>query len=174
MIKKVFLFLVLIVLQLSATHYNSTVLELEAKLFPKIILLSEQIDKKAPYLDLYIITEDIDRESAQDLKYMIEDYYPKKISNKTIRVSIKEFSSFKKRPDALIVLYHNAKELTQIALWANKNNVISLAYDPSYMEYGIMGSLYVGKVTKPYLNRAIMQKYNFKFNPYLLKLSKFR
>jgi len=174
MIKKVFTLLVMLSLQLSATHYNSTVLELEAKLFPKIILLSEQVDKDAIYLDIYIITKEIDKESAQELKYLIEDYYPEKISGKTIRVTLREFENFKKKPDALIVLHHSAKELEKIALWANKNRIISLAYDPSYMQYGIIASLYIGKVTKPYLNREVMQKYNFKFNPYLLKLSKFK
>jgi len=174
MIKRVLSLLIILSLPLFAVHYNSTVLELEAKLFPKMILLSEEIDKESQYLEIYIIAKEIDTRSAQDMKKSIKSNYPDKIMGKEIVVSIKQFKDFAAIPDAIIVLHHDKKELTKIALWANENRVISLAYDPSYMKHGILASIYVGKSTKPYLNAKIIQKYGFIFNPYLLKLSKFR
>ncbi len=168
----IFLFL-LLGANLSALEYDETILELEAKLFPKIILLSDDIQKKSDILSIYIIAQDVDKKSAIYLKELIHSNYPEKISGKKIEVAIKKFMLFKKKPDAIVVLNHNAKQLTKIAYWANTHKVISLTYDPYYMRYGLLASLYIGKATKPYLNSAVMKKYNFNFNPYLLKLSKF-
>ena len=173
MIKKLFLLCLLFISNLSALEYDTTILELEAKLFPKMIFLSDSSNKKSNTLSIYIIAQEIDRKSAEYFQNLILTNYPKKISGKKIEVSIREFTKFKENPDAIIVLDHNQEILTKIALWANTNRVISLAYDPYYMSYGLLASLYIGKTIKPYINSTAMKKYNFSFNPYLLKLSKF-
>jgi len=174
MIKRVLSLFLILSLQLWATQYKPTVLELEAKIFPKMILLNLELNKKSDTLNIYILTKEWDLYTADELKEYIELYYPKKISGKKIIVSIEVFQNFQQIPDAIIVLKHNKKELIKIANWANKKGIISLAYDPSYMQYGILASLYIGKSTKPYLNKSIIQKYGFKFHPQLLKLSKFK
>ena len=174
MIKRVFSFLFLVSLQLFASQYNSTVLELEAKLYPKIILMNQDIDKNSQQLKIYIISEKIDFNRAQELQRAIYSFYPDTIMGKKIIIKIKEFQEVYKKPDALIVLYHPQEELQKIAQWANNKKIISLAYDPSYMDKGILASLYIGKSTKPYLNKKMIKKYNFIFNPYLLELSKFK
>lgn len=174
MIQRVLSLFLILSLQLLATQYEPTVLKLEAKLFPKMILLNEGLDKTSDSLHIYIVTKEWDLNAAEELKSNIESYYPQKISGKKVVVEIKEFNKLKNLPDALIVLHHSKDELIKIARWANRHKVMSLAYDPAYMEYGLLASLYIGKSTKPYLNKKIIQKYGFKFNPYLLKLSKFR
>ena len=173
MIQKLLLLYFLVVSSLSALEYDATILELEAKIFPKMLLFSDSLDKKSQKLSIYIIAQEIDVKNAEYLQDLIHTYYPEKISGKKIEVSIKEFQEFSKKPDAIIVLDCDEERLHKIANWANKNGVISLAYDPYYMSYGILASLYIGKSVKPYLNSVTMKKYNFSFNPYLLKLSKF-
>lgn len=174
MIKRVLSLLLLLSLPLLASHYNSTVLKIEAKLFPKMALLNENLDKNSTELKLYILALPEDFNRAKELKNFIEFYYQEKVGGKDIRVSIKQFKDFEKLPDALIILHHSPEELTKIAHWANRHKIVTLAYDPSYMEYGLLSSIYIGKSVKPYLNREVIQKYNFIFNPNLLKLSKFR
>ena len=174
MIHRTLSLLFLASLKLFAINYNSTILELEAKLFPKMILLNENINKKINNLTIYILSEEIDVYVAVELKEAIEANYPDKISGKFIKVSIKKFNTFENLPDAVIVLNHNEEELSEIALWANEHGVISLGYDPSYMEYGILGSLYIGKSTKPYFNAKKILQYGFIFNTNLLKISKFK
>jgi hypothetical protein len=174
MMKKILTLLLLASLQLFATQYNSTVFDIEAKLFPKMVMLSRDLDQEDKYLDLYILTQERDEHYAQEFKSAIETNYTHELRNKIVRVSIKQFQNLKKLPDAVIVLQHSPKELEEIALWANTHKIISLAYDPSYMDYGILGSLYIGITTKPYLNKEIIKKYRFSFNPYLLELSKFK
>lgn len=164
----------LLSMKLFASQYNSTVFELEAKLFPKIVMLSENTSRESQSLILYIIAKKEDTYDAQEFKEAIETNYPKKLMNKVVRVFIKEFDNFKQDPDGIIVLHNEQKEILEVAEWANQNKIVSLAYDPSYLKYNILGSIYIGRSVKPYLNREMMQKYNFNFNPYLLELSKFR
>jgi hypothetical protein len=75
--------------------------------------------------------------------------------------------------DALLVLSHEPKELEIIALWANNNKIVTFAYEPGSLEYGLIASIYIGKTTKPYLNNHMIKKYGFIFDSYLLQLSKF-
>ena len=174
MIQKALALFLLLQLQIFGANYNSTVIELEAKLFPKMILLSEDIDKNSPSLIIYILTQEEDLDYANEFKEAIQTNYPDKLMGKTLHVFVKQFDSEQKRPDAMIILYHPNEELEKIALWANNKRIITLAYDPSYMNLGILASIYLGVSTKPYLNSEIMKTYNFNFNPYLLELSKFK
>lgn len=173
MIKKFFL-LSLLSLQLFASQYNSTVFELEAKLFPKIVILSENIKTESKNLILYIVAKEEDTYDALEFKEAIELAYPNKLMNKVVKVFVKEFNALEGNPDAIIVFQNSEDEIRKIAKWANTNKIISLSYDPSYLDYNILSSIYIGRSIKPYLNRKIMQKYNFSFNPYLLELSKFK
>ena len=174
MIKKLLTLLLVLSLKLFATQYDDTILALEAKIFVKMTLLSEDRDTtRDDTLRIFIIARECDIKTAQKFKSLIADRYPHKVLGKKVSVQIKEFTPSMTYPDAIIVLKHSQLQLQEIASWANEHKVISYAYDPAYMRTGILASLYIGKCLKPYLNKAIMHKYHFKFNPYLLELSKF-
>lgn len=170
---KILLFLFL-TLQLFGNYYNSTMIEIEAKLFPKMMIFSADIDKKSKILKIEIVAHAQDYRYAQEFKEAIKSNYPDKLMNRALQVSITELSKMDSSSDAIIVLNHTEKELVKIATFANSRKIPSFAYNPFYMDSGILASLYIGRTTKPYLNKDVMQKYNFTFNPYLLKLSRFR
>jgi len=174
MILRVLTLFILVQMQIFAANYNSTIVELEAKLFPKMLMLSEDLNKESHNLDIYIVAQEIDFTQAKVFKETIESIYTEKLMNKNVRVSIKDFDSIDNYPDGIIVLYHSYEETLQIANWANSNKIVSFAYDPSYLDFGILASIYIGVSTKPYLNKYVIKKYNFNFNPYLLELSKFK
>ncbi len=177
MIKKSFLlFFLLVSTLLCAKRYDSRIITIEAKIFPKIALLEQNIKQNpSTEISITIIAKEIDFNIAEDFKAKIESSYPDMIGKKKIIVSISEFNDPNINfPDAVIVLSHEDKELQKIASWANKNTIVSFAYDPSYLNYNLLASIYIGKSTKPYLNRKIIKKYNFIFDPYLLQLSKFK
>lgn len=175
MIQKLFfLFLVLSAL-LGAKEYDDTVMDIEAKLFPKMALLEEKIaNNPSPYLTIAIIYTESDYDAAQNFKQKIESYYPNKLRNKKVLVTLAQFGlSHIVDTDAFLVLSHDAHDLEIIALWANKNKIVTFAYEPTFLEYGLIASIYIGKTTKPYLNNHSIKKYGFVFDPYLLQLSKF-
>ena len=174
MIKTLFALFTL-TLQHLASNYDCTIINIEAKLFPKIALLEKRIeDDKSEFLNIAILSSDIDAYFANKFKNSINAHYPDAISNKKIIVTTAIFdNNLKEKPDAVIVLYHSPQELRQIASWANKNKILSFAYDRDYLEYGLLASIFIGKSIKPYLNGATIKKYGFVFDSYLLQLSKF-
>ncbi|MEA3330922.1 MAG: hypothetical protein U9Q29_04430 [Campylobacterota bacterium] len=148
---------------------------IEAKLFPKIALLEQDIKQSSSkLLKITIVANEMDFNAAEYFKRKIELNYPNEIREKLIIVNISKFKpSTMQNPDVIIVLSHQPKEQRTIALWANQNKIVSFAYDSSDLNYGILSSIYIGKSVKPYLNRKIIKEYNFIFDSYLLQLSKF-
>ncbi len=176
MIQRVFALLLILSLQLFAKQYNTNIINIEAKLFVKIALLEEGIrSSDSPILSIYILAKKIDENAAKKFQSAIEADYPNVLLNKRVTVQIVQFNTaMQQKPDAVIVLQHKKKELQEIAAWANKNKIVSFAYDPAYLKNGLLVSLYLGKTTKPYLNKKVIQEYGFVFNSYLMQLSKFK
>ena len=176
MIQRVLTLLILLSLQLFARQYDNTLLDSEAKLFPKIAMLEKNIkNKNSAVLSLVIVSKKIDFSIAKKLKLRILKNYPNKILNKKVNVRIKRINQLSPNNiDALIVLSHPKKATQALALWTNQNNILSFSYDASDLDNGIVASIYIGKTTKPYINKRVLQKHNFSFDSYLLQVSKFK
>ncbi|MBN2816701.1 MAG: hypothetical protein JXQ67_08455 [Campylobacterales bacterium] len=159
-------------IQLFASHYNSTILELEAKIFPKMLMLCENLADLNRSVHISIIVQEQDKHYAQELKTAIDTHYKQGLMDKRIEVSINQFQTLTHKPEAVIIFHHAQKEVEEIAQWANTHKIVSFAYEPSYLEYGVLASIYLGASTKPYINTKTLKEYNFIINPYLLKLSK--
>ena len=172
---KIFYILSLLSVQLLASHYSNTIIDIESKLFPKIALLEEQIKQdKSKYLTIIIVANETDDYIAQEFKEKLLFYYPNEISGKKLTISIRNLNKIRnKKPDAIIVLNHTPKELKKIALWANTHRILSFSYDTYALEYGIVASIHIGRSIKPYFNSNPIKKYGFIFDSYLLNLSKF-
>ena len=173
-VHKHFILFILLSLQLSATQYDSIVMAIEAKLFPKIALLEQHIkNDPSNILKISIVAKELDLDDASAFKDKIMSNYPNKLGNKQLHVRLDTFETIQKQSvDMIIVLSNNNEELENIASWANQNHIVSFAYDSGHMKYGFLASIYIGKSTKPYINKDVMLKYNFIFDSYLLQLSK--
>jgi len=176
MIQRVLTLLLIVSLQLFANSYDDTILKIEAKLFPKIALLEQNIQKsQSKFLNITIFANEIDRVTAYNFKKTIEKNFPQAFSGKKIQVDVKQFSlQGAQKVDAIILFNHTCKKIQEITKWANKNAIVSFSYDPCYLENGVLASIYLGKTTKPYLNSSVMKKYNFQFNAFLLQLCKLK
>ena len=174
MIKNTILILSLLSSILFAKQYDTRIMAIEAKLFPKIALLEQHIKKNpSKTLKITILANEIDFNAADTFKAKIISNYPNPIGNKQIVVNVLEFNPVTiKHPDVIIVLSHNSVKLEAIASWANRNKIVSFVYDPAYLKHGFLSSIYIGKSTKPYLNKRTILDYNFIFDSYLLQLSK--
>jgi len=173
MIQRLFALLLSLQLQLFGAQYNATIIELEAKLFPKMLMLSTNKDRASASVEIVIISRECGVYNAKLFKKAIESNYKEGLMGKNLLVSVSTFEDIEGKPDGVIVLYHPKEKLISIAQWANERKIPSFAYDPAHLEYGFLASLYIGAQTKPYLNRATIKEYDFSINPHLLKLSKF-
>ena len=174
MIKYIIPFLLLLSTSLLAKYYDNNVMTIEAKLFPKIALLEQSIkDSSSDKLEITIIANKDDFYAADIFKNKILSNYPKPIRDKQIIIDILTYKPSKMRNvDAIIVMSHKPKKLTEIASWANENHIVSFTYDYSNLKYGFLASIYIQKTTKPYLNKQTIIDYNFIFDGYFLQLSK--
>jgi hypothetical protein len=175
MILKVLSLMILWCNQLFGYYYDDKIIDIEAKLFPKIAMLEKTTqNKKSDTIQIYIVHNEIDRDTAIKFKEAIERFYPNKLVDKKISIALITQQQLTSSTNGVfIVLYHATPILETIANWANENHQISFVYDPLEIEYGFLGSIYIGKETQPYLNRQTIQKYNFNFDTYLLGVSKF-
>ena len=174
MIQKVFTLIVLLSLQLFAHQYDDTLLAIEAKLFPKIAMLEKSVaNKKSSELRIVIYSQDIDEAIATKLRSKILFNYPDTLLNKKLKVTLAQrFDELTTDTDCIIVLSQEEDKVTKLASWAHKNHILTFSYDASYLQYGILGSIYLGKATKPYLNALVIRDYGFVFDTHLLQLCK--
>ena len=175
LIKRATLLFLLLSTILSAKQYDTTIMAIEAKLFPKIALLEQHIKNSgSPTLKITILAIDTDFRAAERFKRQIESTYPNGIAKRKLLVNISKFiPAHIGKPDAVIVLSHRPDQLKSVASWANRNQIVSFAYDPFHLGYGLLTSIYFGKTTKPYLNQKAIRENNFLYDHYLLRLSKF-
>jgi len=172
---KIFYILYFASVELLASGYSNTIIDIESKLFPKIALLEKQIkENTSKYLTILIISNETDYYIAQEFKERLLFYYPKEISGKKLTISIMNSDKIThKKSDIIIVLNHTPNTIKKIALWANTHKILSFSYDTYALEYGIVASIHIGRSIKPYFNSNSIKKYGFIFDSYLLNLSKF-
>lgn len=175
MIKRALLLFLLLASTLGAKQYDQTIMAIQAKLFPKIALLEQHIkNSNASTLSITILAIETDLLTAKSFKESIESIYADGILNRKLDITVSSFKPERMKPtDAFIVLAHSPETLQRIADWANQNRVLTFAYDPYDLSYGLLVSIYFGKTTKPYLNRSSSNDHSFVFDPYFLKLAKF-
>ena len=176
-LKKFFLLYLISIISLFGYEYDPLIMDIEAKLFPKIALMEKNIQNKTDTsLDIVIIAKEVDISYAKLFQKKITKRYPSALLGRKIIPSVILFSKYKKLtklPDVIIVLAYRPKEMQSISKWANQHKIVSFVYDPKDLQYGFLGSVFIGLSVKPYLNKSIIKEYGFEFEPYLLQLSKF-
>jgi hypothetical protein len=175
-IRRLVSLLLLFVALLPAKQYDTNVMAIQAKLFPKIALLEQQVkNRTADTLNIAIVAVETDYKAAEQFKAMIIKNYPDGILGRRLNISVTTFTPLlsDQAPNAVIVLSHRTDTLQAIASWANEQRIVSFAYDPYHLREGLLVSIFFGKSAQPYLNRHTIQQYHFVFDHYLLKLSKF-
>ena len=176
MIQRVLTLLLILSVSLFSRQYDETLLNIEAKLFPKIAVLEENIkNKDSSKLEIGIVYESIDEQVARSFKSKILKNYSNKLVGKRLEVSlISSKEDLDRNLDFVIFMYIEESRLVHLVSWANRHNILTFSYDPSDLYYGIACSIYIGKSTKPYLHAKVIKKFNFTFDPYLLRLSKIK
>ncbi|BCD59824.1 MULTISPECIES: hypothetical protein [unclassified Nitratiruptor] len=154
---------------LCASSINPALLEIEAKLFPKIIMLDEQIDQKLVNGKLYIniIFQNRYRKEAQLMKKLLDK---KVVYGKRIKVVLTKERALK-NPSAYILFTDSQKAKKLFTALAKKNRLILSAL-PSAID-GAMVSIAVNSKVHPLLNPSAIKQSKIKLNPIIFKVSKY-
>lgn len=156
MIFKVVLSLFFITTIFANGIYNSNLLDIQSKVFPKIIISDNNIEKKTlgKKIIFVILYEDIDFNMALILKDKIEKNY-KRLKDIDFLVELKEIDKFDKKEPLSTAYYFLLTDKNKIHLISNfliQNNRLTFSYDDTYLEFGIIFSLKINSQIDLFLN----------------------
>ena len=154
-----FLLIILIFMCKLFSYDIDEILIIDAKLFPKIVMLNQNIKKEN--LKIGILTDKKNEENAKKLK--------KYLGFNGYRSYILKDDYFFDNYDAYIVITErfSMSVIKKIA----KNKKLIFGAFPESIKFTMI-SIYVGTKIKPILNLSFIRKSRIKINPILIKVSK--
>lgn len=170
------LLLLLLTAQLFGQELNYLLLRAQASIFPKIMLLDQDVSKKVSDKTIFLIVihNNEEEKSAQKLKELINDTYKGELGSYNFIV---ELANSQKNAEInygtayyFFSLKENAKK--QILSEAKSKNRISFGYDNENFNGGILISMMLKEKTYIYLNRTSLSDYNISFTPVFYKIIK--
>lgn len=155
MIFRLFLFHLFTIFSFANGVYNQNILDIQAKVFPKIIIADNNLEKKLinNKIDLIILYEDIDYTTAQILKDKIEKNY-ETLKDYKLEVKLLKYDKFKSDnfSTAYYFLLGNKEKIIQISNILSKNSRLSFAYDDDYLDFGVIFGLKISQKIDIFLN----------------------
>ncbi|MDQ7067986.1 MAG: hypothetical protein Q9M40_08435 [Sulfurimonas sp.] len=146
---------------LNAKEYNSDLLHIHATIFPKILLTDTQLQKKLVdgKIKIIILHSQQDQESAEKLKQEILSLYPT-IDNTPLSISLQQYNNVKDL-EVATAYYELNGEINAIAhvnKIALKNRRITFSLNESYLSFGTLFSLHIGKKVSPVINISSLKR----------------
>jgi len=174
---KKLLFLLLLPLTLFTFEINNSLLKVHATLFPKMILMDYNFEKKLcdETIVLALIYDQQDQKSAQLLKDEIEAKYHNRIYNHPLKIVL---SSYK---DALSKQLHATsyylfpsykKSIKALITLAAQEHSLTFTYRNTDLKLGAIISTEIAKRVKPIINIDALKREEISLRPILLKISK--
>ncbi|MCK5001469.1 MAG: hypothetical protein KAS57_00485 [Gammaproteobacteria bacterium] len=168
--------LMMMACQVLADRYDPLLLRAQATIFPKIILLDQDLEKKTPGNEVIItiVSTIHDSHAANKLKQFVEDKYSSSLGNKKLIVNVSTFDEFEQESLASAYIVLNGSELSvgKIVSYASSHERIVFSYSYSEFIYDVLISLHVKEKTYVYLNKSAMQLYGIRFMPVFYKITK--
>jgi hypothetical protein len=162
MISKALFSLFLATTLFSNSIYNSNLLNIQAKVYPKIIISDKNLENKTQNkkITLTILYEEIDYNTALILKDKIENNY-KSFKEKNLLVSLTKIDDFDKKAPlstAYYFLLANKNKISSISHFLALNNRLTFSYDDTYLENGVIFSLKINAQIDLFLNLRNLKK----------------
>lgn len=162
---------------LMAYRYEPVLLKTQAKLAPRLLMMTKGVAYKASNrFTICIVHEAGEERTAADIKDALLAYYPSGWQYHTMQIVTGKYSEMQRTcADSEILFLLNSSEETirETVAFATATRKLTISYDSSYLEYGVLLSLYVGRSVRPYLNLMQAKKAGMHFDSDLKRISKF-
>ena len=168
--------LILFSISLFSAEYDSLLLRAQASIFPKIMLLDNDISNKIndKELVLSIVYEDTEYLSAKKFKKMIDSEHKNSLGDLIFEsrlVNIKDFNT-KQTSAAYYVFDTRSSDIKKVISHAKDTQRICFGYNYKDFDENILISLFVKEKMYIYLNKSVLQDYDIKFTPIFYKIVK--
>ena len=180
MIFKVFVFLFFLLSLLHAdSAYNLSVLGLQAKVFPKVMLTDTEITQKTlnNQLVITILYEEIDIKTAMQFQKMIQNNY-KSLKGLEVIVRLLQYQNFPQQKDLssayFFLLSDNNDQMTMVANSLTNEHRLTFCYDETYLDYGVIMGLDIRERVSLSLNLKTLKKSNIKLENSIFKVVKIK
>lgn len=160
---------------LSGATYDATLLQIGAKIFPKVTLMEKGTNERIhSSVNFLIVAPSSNKIAAHELSDMIDRQYGGMLSTHPISISIvspKEALEIKNVHCLILLMESDDPMLSPLIEYAERGKILTFSFDPSLLQKGVAISLYIGRSVKPYINLATLKKVPFVFEYGFLKLS---
>jgi hypothetical protein len=159
-------------------EYDELTLKAQSAIFPKLLLLDQDISQKLINQEIVfsIVCEDDDKRSAIKIKNLIEKQFRGKIGKYRLKVIIQSFEDVenqKPTATAYYILNTEYMKMQKVSYVGMDNNLILFSYDKNYFQNGVLISLAIKGTTVIYLNKEILKSYNINFVDAFYQIVKF-
>ena len=157
-------------------NYNNLLLQAQASIFPKILLLDKKIDNKLidGKIIFTIIYDKNDYKAAQQINNYINENYKNYFDTYAYKINLVEISDFSlDTPASAIYMLNSAENVKKVAEIAKKKGIITFSYDINNLKDGLLFSLMLEKSTVLYLNKEYLYTKKIDFVDALLRMVKF-
>ncbi len=161
-------------INLYAKSYDNNILEISSKIIPRIVLMSSLKNIINTNINICVLRDDFDKDSASFLINKITENYPKGIGKYNLVFIENNFSNVNFCKDShLTYIFNSGDEQIKSALSIlNKYQILTMSYNNKYLEYGVTTSLFIGKKVVPYLNTEAIFNNKLEIDNILLRISK--
>lgn len=178
MIFKKILLIIFLELSLFANSvYNSNILDLQSKVFPKIILLDNNFEDKLVEnsVVLTILYEEIDYDVVEILKDKIEKEY-NSLKDYNLEVNSLKYSEFdiNNLSTAYIFLIGKEDKISEISKILTNKNRLSFAYNNSYLDLGVIFGLSITSKVDIFLNLEALKNSKIELQNSIFSVVKIR
>jgi hypothetical protein len=174
MMKKILL-LFLMPFVLWGSTYDLELLQIGAKIFPKVALMEQGTKERIQSnVSFFIVATSLNNEVAQRLSMMFEHQYGGVLSHYSFSIRIvspKEALEIKNSHGFILLMEPEDAMLPLILEHAHRNKILTFCFDSALLQKGADISLYIGRSVKPYINLTTLKQVPFTFEYGFLKLS---
>ena len=175
---KILLIILLVSLSLYSYEYDELLLRAQASMFPKIILLDQEINLKITdsTVLLSIIYNDNEAKEANDFKDLIDKEYKGVLGSYSLVIKTVHVDKFSSTDNSSAYFIFDAidKNKKDVVTHAIKNKRISFSYSNKCFANNTLISLFLKERTYIYLNKSALSEYKIKFAPIFYKIAKAR
>ena len=159
---------------LNAAIYDGDVLDIFAKIAPRLVLMSSQKDRLKENIEICVLHDKIDETAKTSFIGRIESSYPHGIKNYPIKLIDGDYTHIDlcKNSHLLFMLSTNENNIKNSLKYAAVHSSLTMSYDPGLLTYGVNASLFLGRKVTPYLNLDSTQKNKIEFDNLLIRISK--
>ncbi|MCF6309167.1 MAG: hypothetical protein L3J19_01635 [Sulfurimonas sp.] len=161
---------------LFGSNYNYILLEAQATIFPKIMLLDKRLEEKLVdgKIVFIVVYEKSDHTTALEISRLIKSIYINNMDKYKYIVELVEFTDLTNSTEATAIYALNSNShIANAAKIANEKGIIAFSYDNNNLKKGMLFSLMLEKSTVLYLNKDNIPKKKVDFVDSLYQIVRF-